>query len=52
MGFSDIDTLLVPLTLLTGIATLHGQNLMDTPYAVPDPLWSWRRVAAPTRGRR
>ena len=50
VGFSDIDTLLVPMTLLTGVATLHGQNLMDTPYEVPEPLWSWRRVAAAAPG--
>ena len=41
VGFSDISTLLTPLTLRTGIATLHGNNLMDTPYAVPAPLLSW-----------
>jgi muramoyltetrapeptide carboxypeptidase LdcA involved in peptidoglycan recycling len=41
IGFSDISTLITPLTLSTGIATLHGNNLMDTPYAVPPPLLSW-----------
>jgi muramoyltetrapeptide carboxypeptidase len=41
IGYSDISTLLTPLTLLTGIATLHGNNLMDTPYVVPRPLLSW-----------
>jgi len=41
VGFSDISTLITPLTLRTGIATLHGNNLMDTPYAVPAPLLSW-----------
>lgn len=41
VGFSDISTLIMPLTLRTGIATLHGNNLMDTPYAVPAPLLSW-----------
>ena len=30
VGFSDISTLITPLTLRTGIATLHGNNLMDT----------------------
>jgi muramoyltetrapeptide carboxypeptidase LdcA involved in peptidoglycan recycling len=50
VGFSDIDTVLVPLTLLTGVATLHGQNLMDTPYAVPEPMWSWHRVASAEPG--
>ena len=28
-GYSDISTLLFPLTILTGIATVHGSNLMD-----------------------
>lgn len=41
VGFSDISTLLTPLTLLTGWATLHGPNLMDTPYRNSDGLASW-----------
>lgn len=41
VGYSDIATLLVPLTTLTGVATLHGQNLLDTPFRVPEPLVSW-----------
>lgn len=45
VGFSDISTLLTPMTLLTGIATLHGNNLMDTPYDVPAPLLSWLDIA-------
>ncbi len=45
VGFSDISTLIAPLTLLTGVATLHGNNLMDTPYDVPAPLLSWLDVA-------
>jgi len=44
VGFSDISTLLLPLTLQTGVASVHGQNLMDTPYRVPDPLLSWLDV--------
>ena len=40
VGYSDISTLLLPPTAMTGIATLHGQNLMETPYRVPDPLVS------------
>ena len=31
VGYSDTSTLLLPLTLLTGVATLHGPGLMDTP---------------------
>lgn len=46
VGFSDISTLLLPLTLRTGLATLHGNNLMDSPYEVPAPLLSWREVAS------
>ncbi|XVX20057.1 S66 family peptidase [Actinomycetota bacterium] len=41
VGYSDISTLITPLTLVAGWATVHGQNLMDTPYAVPDGLVSW-----------
>ncbi|GAA3161287.1 MULTISPECIES: S66 family peptidase [Streptomyces] len=52
VGFSDLSTLLTPLTLLTGVATLHGNNLMDTPYAVPDGLLSWLDVVAAPRGHR
>lgn len=32
VGFSDISTLLTPLTLVSGWATVHGANLMDFPY--------------------
>jgi len=41
IGFSDISTLLTPMTVLTGVATLHGNNLMDTPYRTPDGLFDW-----------
>jgi muramoyltetrapeptide carboxypeptidase len=41
VGFSDISTLLVPLTLVAGVATVHGQNLMETPYPPPPGLLSW-----------
>jgi muramoyltetrapeptide carboxypeptidase LdcA involved in peptidoglycan recycling len=44
VGYSDISTLLTPLTLRTGMATIHGNNLMDTPYSVPPPLLSWLDV--------
>jgi len=50
VGFSDISTLLTPLTLRTGVATLHGNNLMDTPYRVPAPLLSWLDIASLPRG--
>jgi muramoyltetrapeptide carboxypeptidase len=45
VGYSDISTLLTPITLRTGVATLHGNNLMDTPYVVPAPLRSWLDIA-------
>lgn len=44
VGCSDISTLITPLTLLTGTATVHGNNLMDTPYRVPDGLLGWLDV--------
>lgn len=50
VGFSDISTLLLPLTLRTGVATLHGQNLMDTPYRVPAPLLAWHEVVSAPAG--
>lgn len=46
VGYSDLTTLLVPLTTRLGWVTLHGQNLMDTPYRVPEPLLSWLDVVA------
>jgi muramoyltetrapeptide carboxypeptidase LdcA involved in peptidoglycan recycling len=51
VGYSDLTTLMLPLTLLTGAATLHGSNLMDTPYAAPEPLAHWLDAARlPTGG--
>ena len=46
VGFSDLSTLLVPLTTRLGWATVHGDNLADTPYQVPDGLLSWLDVVA------
>jgi muramoyltetrapeptide carboxypeptidase len=45
VGYSDLTTVMTPLTLRTGIATLHGSNLMDTPCAVPEPLLPWLSAA-------
>ncbi|WP_210438317.1 S66 family peptidase [Nocardioides xinjiangensis] len=45
VGFSDISTLLVPVTTRLGWATLHGDNLADTPYAVPGGLLHWLDLA-------
>lgn len=41
VGFSDISTLLVPITTRLDWATVHGDNLADTPYRPPTGLTSW-----------
>lgn len=46
IGFSDISTLLLPATLRSGLATLHTNNLMNTPYHAAKPLLTWLDVAA------
>jgi muramoyltetrapeptide carboxypeptidase len=46
VGFSDLTTVMVPLTLRLGWATLHGSNLMDTPYDAPDGLLHWTTIAS------
>ena len=48
VGFSDLSTLLVPLTTRLGWATVHGDNLADTPYGVPDGLLRWLDVVSGT----
>ncbi|TXJ85386.1 LD-carboxypeptidase [Streptomyces lavendulae] len=50
VGYSDMSTVLAPLTLLTGVATVHGNNLMDTPYRVPEGLLSWLDIVAAPQG--
>lgn len=45
VGFSDATTTMLPLTLRSGWATLHGMNLMDTPYAPAPGLLHWLDVA-------
>ncbi|MFH8347686.1 S66 peptidase family protein [Streptomyces sp. NPDC018045] len=52
VGFSDLSTLMTPLTLLTGTATVHGNNLMDTPYRVPEGLLTWLDIVAAPSGHR
>ncbi|MFI1804694.1 S66 peptidase family protein [Streptomyces californicus] len=52
VGYSDLSTVMTPLTLLTGVATVHGNNLMDTPYGPPDGLVSWLDVVAAPPGHR
>ena len=48
VGFSDLTTVMVPITLRLGWATLHGANLMDTPYTPPEGLAHWLDVAEST----
>lgn len=50
VGYSDTSTLLLPITLVTGTATLHGPALMDTPFVVPDPLRHWLDLASAAPG--
>lgn len=50
VGFSDLSTIITPLTLLTGTATVHGNNLMDTPYRTPDGLVSWLDIVSAPSG--
>ncbi|MGW7823371.1 S66 family peptidase [Streptomyces puniciscabiei] len=50
VGYSDMSTIITPLTLLTGVATVHGNNLMDTPYRAPEGLGSWLDVVAAPQG--
>ncbi|MGY2704341.1 S66 family peptidase [Nocardioides sp. HB32] len=46
VGYSDLTTLMVPITLRLGWTTLHGSNLMDTPYSPPDGLLHWTTLAS------
>lgn len=38
LGYSDVSTLLMPLTLVAGWGTAHGSNLMDLAPTQSDPL--------------
>ncbi|MCR6033486.1 LD-carboxypeptidase [Nocardioides sp. zg-579] len=48
VGFSDTSLLLVALTTRLGWGTLHGSNLMDSPYDPPAGLLHWVDVASAT----
>lgn len=50
VGYSDISTVITPLTLRADVATVHGNNLMDTPYRPGDGLVSWLDIAAMPEG--
>ncbi|MDQ0988581.1 S66 peptidase family protein [Streptomyces sp. V2I9] len=52
VGYSDMSTVMTPLTLLTGVATVHGNNLMDTPCRAPEGLVSWLDIVAAPPGHR
>jgi muramoyltetrapeptide carboxypeptidase LdcA involved in peptidoglycan recycling len=46
VGFSDLSTILLPLTTRLGWATMHGDNLADTPYEPPAGLLRWLDIAS------
>lgn len=48
VGWSDICTLLLPLTMRAGWATLHGWNLADSAYVAPTGLMHWVDLASST----
>ena len=48
VGYSDCSTVLTPLLLRSGLASIHGDNLADTPYAVPEGLVHWLELASAT----
>ena len=50
VGWSDISTLLLPLTTLTGMATMHGANLMDEPWELPTEFHRWTDIASMPAG--
>lgn len=50
VGYSDISTLITPLTLKTGVATVHGNNLMDTPYAPANGMVNWLDIVTANHG--
>ncbi len=45
VGYSDSCSWMVPLTLRSGLATLHGDNLADTPYETLPGLVHWLNLA-------
>ncbi len=50
VGYSDTTTLLLPLTLVCGLATVHAPGLMDTPVAAPPGLLHWLDVVTAPAG--
>jgi muramoyltetrapeptide carboxypeptidase LdcA involved in peptidoglycan recycling len=50
VGYSDLTTVMFPLTMLTEWATLHGANLMETPYAAAPGHVAWWEIAGRSEG--
>ncbi len=48
VGYSDVTTVMLPLATRLGWASLHGANLLETPYAAPEGLWHWVDVLEAT----
>ena len=48
VGFSDLSTIMLPITLRLDWATLHGSNLMDTAFNPAEGTLHWTDVAAAT----
>jgi muramoyltetrapeptide carboxypeptidase len=48
VGWSDMTTLMVPLTTRLDWATAHGWNLMDTALAPPEGLLHWTELLSRT----
>ena len=46
VGYSDLSTILLPITTRLGWASLHGDNLADTPYQPPAGLLPWFEIAS------
>lgn len=46
VGYSDCTAFMLPLTTRLGWATIHGSNLMDTPYVPVDGLLHWTEIAS------
>jgi muramoyltetrapeptide carboxypeptidase len=50
LGYSDVTTVMLPMTVLAGVATVHAPNLMDTPYRAEPPLRHWLDFLTAERG--
>lgn len=48
VGYSDCSTFMTPLLLRAGLASIHGDNLADTPYEPPAGLRRWLDLAGAT----